>query len=255
MTSVPQNRLALLVFLSTLLFSSPPVSAQAPANPIADSLIAGQIRLGLVAMQRGDYRQACEMFRLVLDVDWNNPQAYRWWAKAEADLAGHIQGLVQAGDRSMGRGEYAEALANYHEALRADSTRADIRQRVRWAGRKIYADRLVLAGLTAYLAGDYNRMNSALDSALAYNPEHAAALALREKCRPGATTAERSQLRDDPAMWELHLSALKMYRDGDYAAAIEQWETILQKYPGDADVLANIEQARLRLQPGSGDVK
>jgi len=50
-------------------------------------------------------------------------------------------------------------------------------------------------------------------------------------------------------MWELHLAALKMYRDGQYHAAIKQWEMILEKYPGDADVLANIEQARLRLQP------
>lgn len=252
MALVAQNKLALLVCLSFLLFGNSPTPAQTPSDPVSDSIIAGQVRLGREAMERGDYRQACEIFRLVLDVDWNNPQAYQWWTKAETDLAGHIQGLLRAGDRSMARGEYAEALINYHEALRCDSTRTDIRQRVRWAGKKIYADRFVLAGLTAYLAGDYDRMNIALDSALVYDPEHADARALQETSRLGAPPNERSQLRDDAAMWEMHLAALKMYREGDYQAAIEQWETILQKYPGDADVLANIEQARLRLQPDGG---
>ena len=55
-------------------------------------------------------------------------------------------------------------------------------------------------------------------------------------------------------IWELHLAALKKYRDGEYQAAIEQWESILKKYPGNADILANIEQARLRLTPAGENV-
>jgi len=49
---------------------------------IADSIIVRQVQLGYEALERGDYRQACELFRLVLDIDWNNPQAYQWWTSA-----------------------------------------------------------------------------------------------------------------------------------------------------------------------------
>lgn len=245
-----------LVFICAVVLSCLTVRAQEPpateATIETDRIILEQMQLGREAMDRGDFRQAREHFHLVLELDWNNPLAYQWWSAAEENLERHIRGLIRAGDRNASRGAYAEALLNYYEAQRLDSARSDVRSRLRWVGKKIYADRYVLAGLKYYLDGDIDRVHAALDSALHYDPENANALALREKVNfVAAAPTGQFRLRDDTAVWEIHLAALKKYRDGEYESAIKQWEKILEKYPGNGDVLANIEQARLRLRPES----
>ena len=246
----------MVCFFPLLLLSLIAGAQELPATEVtvdANPIIAEQMRLGRAAMDRGDFRQAREHFHLVLELDWNNPLASQWWAAAEKDLSGHIRGLLRAGDRCARRAAYAEALINYHEARRYDTTRADIKRRIRAVGKKIYARRCLLAGLEFYLDGDYTQMHAALDSVFYYDPENASALAFREKVRnDGGPRADQLRLQDDAEVWELHLAALKKYRGGEYQAAIDLWAKILGKYPGNADVLANIEQARLRLQPERG---
>jgi tetratricopeptide (TPR) repeat protein len=237
-----------------LQFPATRLTAQEPDIPDTTTqvhpLIAEQMRLGREAMERGDFSRAREHFRLVLALDWNNPLAYQWWEAAEKNAAARMHDLLQAGDRYTARGEYAEALINYREALRLDPDRTDIKRRLREVSDKISVRRHLLAGLQGYLAGDYVQMDTALDSALMYEPENATALALRKKATGHSSAGgEQTRLQEDPAMWEVHLAALKKYRAGDYLGAITYWRKILEKYPGNSEVLANIEQARLRLPP------
>jgi TolA-binding protein len=42
------------------------------------------------------------------------------------------------------------------------------------------------------------------------------------------------------------------FRAGNFAKAIEWWEKVETRYPGNEATRKNIEQARLRLNPGSG---
>jgi len=246
-----RNRPAALVCAMLTLPSIGGAQETTSAEPgnLSDEVIIERLSLGEEAMSRGDFTGARDHFHRVLQLDWNNPQVYQWWCAAKDSAGLQIRQLVSIGDHRMRGGAFAEALVSYHAALRLDSTRADVKWRIRQAGRKVYAQRYLLAGLGFFLREEFESAQAQLDSALGYDPENENILALRERTRSRIEKiAGDTNLKDDPEAWEIHLAALKKYRVGEYRAAVELWERILEKYSGHPDVTANIRQAHLRLQ-------
>ncbi len=236
----------IMLALTAVAWPQGPTPSKLEFSP--EEVIVERLSLGQEAMARGNFALARDHFRRVLELDWNNPQVYESWSAAKDSAAQLVRRLVLAGDRRMKSGAYAEALVSYHKALRLDGTRADIKRRIRLTGRKIYAQRCLLAGLEHFLHDDFELARVKLDSALFYDPEDKGALALRERIE--SRTEEiigKTNLKDDPETWEIHLQALRKYRAGEYRAAVELWEMILKKYPGNLEAAANIRQARLRL--------
>ncbi len=243
------GRLSLYALVCLLIVRSAISVAQDTPGPVIDTLVAERLQLGRDAMARGLFFEARDHFGRVLELDWNNPQVYEWWNAAKDSAAIQIDAKIRSGDRLSAKGEYAEALVRYHDALESDSANLVVKRRILATGRKIYARRYLLAGLDYFLQNDYDLARDRLDSALVFDPTNERALSLRERIDGrSAPEVERADLQNDPVSWAIHLAALKDYRAGEYAKAIEQWEKILIKYPGNPDTEANIRQARLRLQ-------
>jgi len=219
-----------------------------PVGPAASAVVE-RLQLGREAMVRRAFSEARDHFFRVLQLDWNNPQAYAWWCAAKDSVAEQLCQMVATGDRRMAAGRYAEAMIQYYQVLAADSTRADVRRKFVLAQRKAEAQRCLAVGLGHFLQGRYDSVRVMLDSALTYDPENpdAAMFTGRVDTLPPQGGAGEG-LQKDPQAWGRHVEALKRYRAGDYAAAIALWERILARYPGHPEVVANIRQARLRLQ-------
>lgn len=60
------------------------------------------------------------------------------------------------------------------------------------------------------------------------------------------------QLKADSSAWSWYTQGLVEFRAGNFAKAIEWWERVETRYPGNEATRKNIEQARLRQSPGSG---
>jgi len=237
--------------VAVLLFSL--LRAQTPADssqPDETASAAGErLCLGQEAMARRAFAEARDHFSRVLRLDWNNPQAYAWWCAAKDSVDMQIRQLVAAGNRNMAAGRYADAMLEYHQVLTADSAHADARRKFFLARRKTEAQRCLAAGLGYFLQGKYDSVRVMVDSALAFDPENSAAAKYAGQVETFLPQgASGKGLQQDPEAWAWHVEALKDYRAGDYHAAIALWEKILAKYPGHPDAVANIRQARLRLQ-------
>jgi len=224
--------------------------AQDAVSEPAGEAVEERLRLGQEAMDRRNFAGARDHFYRVLELDWNNPRVYEWWSAAQDSAARQIRHLLVEGNRLLAAGEYAEALVIYHQARGLDSTDRNLRDKIRLAGAKIYAERYVLAALAGFLKEDFEQAQKQLDSAMIFDPENALAQSLTERIRDRLRQNDQADLQDDPEAWESHLEALKHYRAGNYQAAIDLWEKILLTYPDHPDAVANIRQARLRMQTG-----
>jgi len=207
-----------------------------------------RLQLGQDAMARRDFAAARDHFYRVLELDWNNPRVYEWWSAAQDSAARQIRHLLVRGNWLMAAGQYAEALVVYQRARELDGTNWSLKNKIKRAGAKIYAERYVLAALAAFLEEDFERARSRVDSALIFDEQNALALSLSDRIEDNLRQASQADLQEDPEAWSNHLEALKNYRAGEYQAAIALWEKILVKYPGHSEAMANIRQARLRLQ-------
>ncbi|HPC12149.1 MAG TPA: hypothetical protein PK112_08635, partial [candidate division Zixibacteria bacterium] len=70
--------------------------------------------------------------------------------------------------------------------------------------------------------------------------------------RDGAARLSVSGTKD-PEAWQLYLEGLRFMRNQEYQKAIDAWEKVLERYPGNEATLDNIEQARLRLKSNNQD--
>jgi len=209
-----------------------------------------RLQLGRDAMTRRDFAAARDHFYRVLELDWNNPQVYEWWSAAQDSAARQIRDLLFEGNWYMAAGRYAEALVAYHRARELDSTNWTVKSKIRQAGAEIYAERYLLAAVAAFLKEDFEQARIQVDSALIFDEHNELGLSLADRIEDNLRQVGQVDLQEDPEAWNNHLEALKNYRAGKYQEAIVLWEKILTKYPGHPEAMANIQQARLRLQTG-----
>ncbi len=216
---------------------------ESPATTPAEKLL----RAGYQALAKRDFLRAQDYFGLVLELEPNHSRASRFYNACTDSLAVRAQELVNAGDRRFAREAFAEALINYHAATRLDSTRQDIFSRIRLAGRRVYSRNYMLDALEAYLQNNLPKAEEFLDSAAQFDADYRLIPQFQQLLQSvPAESVAGPTLRNDPELWETHLTALQHFRDGDFSQAIAVWEKVLERYPNDQEIRASIRQAILR---------
>ena len=147
------------------------------------------------ALDAGNLEGALARYRRVLDVDPANPQALTGLEAGREQLAGRLAGLVQAGNRSLGDGRFAEAAATFRQVLAIDPYQAEARgaleriDQLRLSGVNPGDEQaLYLQGIEFYTRGKYREAIGAWEKVLALDPGH-------EKSRMNIEKAQRKLQR------------------------------------------------------------
>jgi tetratricopeptide (TPR) repeat protein len=106
--------------------------------------------------------------------------------------------------------------------------------------------------LEAAASGDTTAVLARVQDLLAIDPEHEMALQYMKRYAPAPAVAATTidELKQDGEAWEWYTQGFVAFRAGNYAQAIEWWEKVAARYPTNEATQKNLEQARLRLEPG-----
>jgi tetratricopeptide (TPR) repeat protein len=127
-----------------------------------------------------------------------------------------------------------------------------LRDRVRRLGRQHDAAEYVRSGMEKFITDDFAGAQFDFEQALAISPKDTLAAQYRERTRQKiAASGSLASVQADANSWSRYLDALRKLREGDLASAEMLWTELLIQYPGNENILSNLEQVRRRLGNGS----
>jgi tetratricopeptide (TPR) repeat protein len=154
--------------------------------------------------------------------------------------------------QAEGNRDLSKATWIYERILGEDSTRGDLRDRVRRLALQRDAAGYVRSGMEKFMLDDYAGAQLDFEQALAINAKDTLAVQYRERTRQKiAATGSLASIQADADSWARYLDALRKLREGDLAGAEMLWSDLLNKYPGNESILSNLGQVRRRLGSGS----
>lgn len=209
------------------------------------------IKNGQEALAAERYGEAHDRFSEVLRIDWNHPQAYELLQKARQQRDHAL--LRWEGDARVAesRRDLSRARWIYERILGEDTTRGDLRECVQRLGLQRDAAEFVRSGMEKFILDDFAGAQLDFDQALAINSKDTLALQYRERTRQKiAASGSLATVQADPDSWARYLDAMRKLRAGDLASAELLWSDLLIKYPGNTDIMSNLEQVRKRLGHG-----
>jgi predicted Zn-dependent protease len=237
--------LSAVLVISPLFLSVPHVSR---ADEPPSQVVAVLLRDGQEALAADRFGEAYARLSEALELDWNNPRAYD--LLQEVRFARGLTLLKWEADarEAEARGDLSKAKWIFERILSEDSTRDDLRDRVRRLGTKRDAAFFIRSGMEKFIADDFAGAQLDFEQALAISPKDTLAEQYRERTRKKiAASMSLSAIQADGADWRQYLEALRKLREGDLPAAERLWNDLLVKYPANESILSNLEQVRMRL--------
>ncbi|MFZ5981858.1 MAG: PorV/PorQ family protein [Candidatus Zixiibacteriota bacterium] len=161
--------------------------------------------------------------------------ALNWDAARAAETEGRMMGAIEAYNRILDLDPYNEAASTARE--RALNT-LDLSQQLN-------------LGISLFKKGQYDDARKRFEQVLEIDSLEPVALDYIDKIEKAQTQASTlEELQQDKEIWNLYLEGIRYMRNKEYQKAIDAWEKVLEVYPGNVNTLHNIEQAKLRLNPG-----
>jgi tetratricopeptide (TPR) repeat protein len=222
------------------------------------ALIGQHFRLGLDYYSKDDYVMSRAEWRNVLALDSTNANAREYLAKTEEKLGGLAEEhRVRAIDLER-RGQLAAALGEWNvvrtlapESAEAKQSADRINARLDEMSRdytqtskRLRIMELFDGAVKSFGDGKYADASAQCRELLGLDPAHEEGrrLLLRAQRRMTPLSGkEKEQIR------ALYIEGMKSFTQGQYEAAIEQWQKILDIDPDNESVSKNIEEARKRL--------
>lgn len=239
------RRITVLAMSGILVMSA---SAIVQGEQSTDEVISVLMRDGEHALAADRFAEAYDRFSEVLRLDWNHPRAYALLQEVRyaRDLT-----LLKWEDDARGaesRHDLSNAKWIYERILGEDSTREDLRERVRRLCRQRDAAECVRGGMEKFIADDFAGAQLDFEQALLINPKDTLALQYRERAlQKIAASGSLAVIQADADAWRRYLEALRRLRDGDLVAAERIWTALLERFPGHENILSNLDQVRRRL--------
>lgn len=207
---------------------------------------------GEQALESERYAEAYARFSEVLSLDWNHPRAYDLLQQARLERDSALLRWEDDARNAESRRDLSNAKWIYERILGEDSTRGDLRERVQRLGRQRDAADFVRSGMEKFILDDFAGAQLDFDQALTISPKDTLAQQYRDRTRQKiAASGSLAAVQADANAWGRYLDALRKLREGDLASAELLWAELLVQYPGNDNILSNLEQVRRRLGHGS----
>ena len=218
------------------------------ANDTSPDVLSVLQRDGEDALAAERFGEACSRFSEVLRLDWNNPRAYDLLQKSRQERVVALHEWEVQGRTAESNHEWDRAQSLYARVLSEDSTRNDLRDRIRQLSKHRSASDLIQVGLDKFISDDFAGAETVFEQVLALNPGDTLAIRYLERTRQRLSGSDPlAAIQADPDSWASYVEALKHLRDGDLAGAEKLWNALLAKYPSNPSIRSNLEQVRRRL--------
>jgi tetratricopeptide (TPR) repeat protein len=171
-------------------------------------------------------------------------------SSARDSLEAGIRRAVDQADTALREGRAALAAGWARVALLYDSTQPAATDLLHRAERLGQMQRTEAALLQADAGSDTARVLARVQDLLQLDSEHPLAHRYLNAYAPSESQPATSidELMQDSEAWGWYTQGFVEFRQGRYERAIESWEKVAARYPGNEATRKNLEQARLRLQ-------
>ncbi|MBU1318839.1 MAG: PorV/PorQ family protein [candidate division Zixibacteria bacterium] len=211
------------------------------------SMVTDRVANGMSLLNEGKLGEAREELNQALKLDSTNVAALDGLARIDAAVARRVQVHISNGDARFSVQDYGEAVVSWNRALELKPDLPIVREKVARAKRLMVIDQRLRDALETYAEGDTAQARSLFTEVLTLDQNNATAIEyIRIMDRVEAETITLDELRQDTEYWKLYLDGLGYFRNKQYDEAIDAWEKVLEKYPGNREALTNIGQAKLR---------
>jgi len=197
----------------------------------------------------GEYESARLEYRKILQLDSTNQAAQDQLEQIRVVFNRMAADHISRGESLLNQERFAEAVVEFNEAQKLQPENNQIGRRITYAkNRMMIAQKLKLA-VESLNSGDTSRAVVTFQEILELEPNEQIANDYLQKIQTQADLRPVTivELKADEEIWNVYLDGLRFFSDGQYEEAIEQWEIVLDKYPGSADTRENLRQARLRM--------
>jgi len=194
------------------------------------------------AIAAGNLPAAIELYRRILDIDPQDPEAEVRIAELEQRIRnqGRVQELLIEARQAFERGRYREATALWEEVFSLDPGNVEAREGIEQAEARLTGlpelDQLAEEAEELYRNGEYTQAIALWDRILQVQPENEA---LRTRIN---TARALSALADQLNLWRRR--AQESHEQGDYEEAMRAWQRVLDYRPFDAEAREGLRQAR-----------
>ena len=158
--------------------------------------------------------------------------------------------LVAQGQSLLNQELYAEAVVKFTEAQKLKPDNREIRNRITFAKNKLLVTQKLSDAVQLLDGGDSASARILFLEILQLDPESKVAENYLQSMEPKEVVVPVSieDLRADAEYWNLYIEGLRFFGENEYQKAIDNWEKVLEKYPGSEDTKENLRQARSRLE-------
>jgi tetratricopeptide (TPR) repeat protein len=207
-------------------------------NRNADSLFAAE-----------EYENARMEYAKILELDSADQHALDRLRRIDELYETRFIELIAEGETYMEQELYAEAVVAYNEARKLKPDDRNVRERINLAKTRLLVVQKLKTAVELLNNRDTAAAKTAFGEILQIDPEEKVAADYLEKLRERIPIrpVPIDELKADQETWRLYLEGLQYFSEGEYEKAIENWEIVLDKYPGSEDTRENLRQARLRL--------
>jgi len=211
------------------------------------NMVTDRVANGISLLNQGKLGEAREELSQALKLDSTNVAAREGLARIDAAVVRRVQDHISNGDARFSAQDYGEAVVSWNRALELNPDLPVVREKVARVKRLMVIDQRLRDALETFAAGDTAQARSLFTEVLTLDQNNSTAIEyIRLMDRVEAETVTLDELRQDTEYWKLYLDGLSYFRNKQYDEAIDTWERVLEKYPGNREALTNIEQAKLR---------
>lgn len=202
-----------------------------------DAQVAGLLEESRRLAQRREFVAAYQRYQEALALDPNNTTAIEQSRQLEDKVKAYVIEKLQAGEKAFQRGSYEQAAEAFRQVLALsprDETAQNYLQRINQQNRQ-RSDEIYRRGLEYFGAKDYDRALTAFEEALAVDRKHALA---RQK---------RQETLSQIGIAQLLERGKAFYQQNQFMQAMEVFNQVLEKDPGNAVSLRYIEDCQNQL--------
>ena len=213
-----------------------------------EEMVSSRVANGLILLNEGKLNEARIEFVEALKLEPENLEAQDGLAQIDARIDRLVKEYRSEGNKKFAAQDYGGAVVAWNKVLELKPDLTNIRRKIKQANNLMVLNQKLRDAVEAYSSGDTTSARSLFDEVLKLDEGNTTAIEylemMNQKDVPVVTLDE---LKADSTYWEMYLNGLKLFRDKQYEKAIEEWQKILDKYPGSLETKTNIEQARLRM--------
>jgi len=222
----------------------------AQAGPL-DERAAEIIRQATTMMQKGALKSARDLVDAAINSKIDAAELFILRREIDFRIDEEIKNLLYGAGETFNQGDYIESYNRYNRVLSLDVNNSQAREGSRAAKIQIDIAQHLKLAMDYYDQNRYVLSQREFNTVLQLNPGNETARRhlrnIDDNLRESGTQAEKD-LRQDREMWQVYLDGVEAYRAGDFKKAIELWDEVLKKYPGDKMTLENKRQAELRVK-------